>query len=207
MTGSPTVHVIATGMTNELSVRAGLERCGATAVFTDRAVTVRDAEFVVLPGVGSFAAGMRGLRANSLDAAVRARVQADRPLLAVCLGMQLLGVGSDESPGVEGIGAFGHRAERFDAATTGCLVPQLGWNEVQAVDGARYLGAADWFYFANSYRVGTAPEGCRAACADYGGSFVAAFERGTTLACQFHPELSSRAGQELLTRWLAGGGS
>jgi imidazole glycerol phosphate synthase glutamine amidotransferase subunit len=141
---------------------------------------------------------MEGLEADGRAARLRERVRARRPLLAVCLGLQLLCEGSEESPGVPGVGAVPGRATRFPR---GVRVPQLGWNLVQAGPGPGLVENGH-FYFANSYRLDRAPAGWRAATSDHGGRFVAAFEDGPVLACQFHPELSGGAGLGLLGRWI-----
>ena len=133
--------------------------------------------------------------------AVRRWFADGRPALAVCLGLQLLGTGSEESPGVEGLGVTGVRAGRF---TEGVRVPQLGWNRIEPAGACRVLEGG-YAYFANSYRWERVPEGWDGAWADHGGPFVAAIERGPVVACQFHPELSGRWGQDLLTRWLDAG--
>ncbi|MBC7794343.1 MAG: imidazole glycerol phosphate synthase HisHF, partial [Clostridia bacterium] len=105
---------------------------------------------------------------------------------------------STESPGATGMNVITAEVTRFEGEVR---VPQLGWNQVAAGDGARYLrdGVA---YFANSYRIVSASTGWVTATADYAGTFVAAAERGSVLACQFHPELSGAWGAELLKRWL-----
>ena len=133
---------------------------------------------------------------------MRERVAAGRPTLAICLGMQLLGTASEESPGAEGLGVFPATARRFPSTV---VAPQLGWNEVRPAEGARIL-ARGYAYFANSYRLESVPDGWTGTLADHGGPFVAALERGDVVACQFHPELSGAFGRGLLTRWLGGGG-
>ena len=121
-----------------------------------------------------------------------------RPTMAVCLGLQMLVETSEESPGLKGLGAAPGHVTRFPR---GMAVPQLGWNQITPEPGARLLKKG-YAYFANSYCLRQAPEGWKAATADYGGPFVGAMERGAVLACQFHPELSSSFGLELMRRWL-----
>jgi imidazole glycerol phosphate synthase glutamine amidotransferase subunit len=194
------VLVVKTGTANTASVLAGLRRVGATPRLTDEPGEVRDATHVVLPGVGAFAAAMEELRDKQLVAPLRERLAAGRPTLAICLGMQLLGTGSEESPGVEGLGVVDAVARRFPA---GLAVPQLGWNNMEAAPGCRTLEDGS-VYFANSYRLQAVPDGCVGALAVHGAPFVAAFERERLLACQFHPELSGAFGRRLLQRWLEG---
>ncbi len=206
MSAAPEVAVIATGTANIASVCAAFTRLGARATTTTEPEVVANAPFVVLPGVGAFGAAMAALRAHDLVDPLRARLAADLPLLCVCLGQQLLAASSEESPGVAGLGVIPARIVRF---ASHLRVPQLGWNTIELpksepTSGPRML-RADAFSFANSYCLRTAPPGWRVATADHGGTFVAAMERGRTLACQFHPELSGAAGKTLLRTWLEGG--
>lgn len=192
---SRTVHLVPTGTANLASVRAALERLGARTAEARDAASVRDAQLLILPGVGSFAAGMSALRGYGIVGALRARIADDRPTLAICLGLQLLGTGSEEDPGVAGLGALPGLARRLPE---GVRLPQIGWNAVRGLCGA----TSAWF--ANSYALREAPAGWRAAWSVHGAPFVAALERGRVLACQFHPELSGPAGAALLARWLDG---
>ena len=203
---SAEVLIVPTGGANVASVIAGMERIGASARIDATPERVAAAERVVLPGVGAFGAAMTELESTGLDAALRERIAADRPTLAICLGLQLLAEESDESPGVDGLGVFPGRVEPFPTDSRvpqmGLRVPQMGWNRIEAEDGTTLLRSG-FFYFANSFRLTQVPDGWTAARAEYGGSFVAALERGSVLACQFHPELSGESGRALLERWLA----
>lgn len=196
------VAVIRTGTANLASVLAGLKRAKCKAVLVDEPGAVTSADYVVLPGVGSFSAAMDELNSRGLVEAIRQRVIKARPTLAICLGLQVLGNNSEESPGIEGIGVFDVQASRFDKTL---CVPQLGWNLVQPAPSCRFL-TEGYGYFANSYRLTEIPRGWTGATADYGGAFVAAIERGPVLACQFHPELSGKWGAALIERWLDAAG-
>ncbi|MCU0225941.1 MAG: imidazole glycerol phosphate synthase subunit HisH [Acidobacteria bacterium] len=199
MPARPEVVVVPTGTANLASVRAALERAGAAPRLASGADDVLRAARLVLPGVGSFGAAMENLATAGLTEALRARAVDGRPLLAICLGLQLLAESSDESPGVAGLALFPGRITRF--AAEGIRIPQLGWNTVEPDARCRLLTSGH-AYFANSYRLEQAPEGWHAAWSDHGGRFVAALERGRALACQFHPELSGAWGQALVARWL-----
>ena len=197
------VTIIATGVANTASVAAALRRCGAVTELTVDRDRVRTAEHLILPGVGSFAAGMACLREHDLSAVLRERVQSGRPTLAICLGMQLLFAESEESPGVKGLGIVDDVVRRFGDEVR---IPQFGWNRVEAGDGCRLLESG-WAYFANSYRAERGPDDWSCATADHGGTFIAAMERGGLLACQFHPELSGPWGLSLVRRWSNAGRS
>lgn len=192
------VCIVRTGIANLASVIAGLRRAGASVHLTEGPDEVEKAQAVVLPGVGAFGAGMQTLRQNALVDALRERIGAGKPTMAVCVGLQLLLEASEESPGVAGLGVVAATAERFSGNVR---VPQLGWNLVEpAADGK--LIEKGHAYFANSYRLRHPPEGWTCAMTDHGGPFVSAMERGAVLACQFHPELSAQWGLGLLRRWL-----
>ena len=190
--------VIRTGTANTASVQAGLRRAGADPILSHDPAEIRDAEHVVLPGVGAFAAARDALDADGLAEIIAARITAGRPTLGICLGLQLLAEGSEESAGAVGLGLISGHATRFGADVR---VPQLGWNEVSPDDDCALL-TPGYAYFANSYRLLETPDGWAAAFTDHGGRFVSAVERGAVLACQFHPELSGAWGLALLRRWL-----
>lgn len=194
------VIVARTGTANTASVLAGLTRAGAQPVLTHDPDAVRDADHVVLPGVGAFAAARTALDEAGLTESLTDRIEAGRPTLGICLGLQLLCASSDESPGVMGLAVVDGHIERFGDDVR---VPQLGWNEVLPDDRCLWIEPG-YAYFANSYRLRHPPAGWNVARTDHGGRFVSAIERGDVLACQFHPELSGPWGLALLKRWLEG---
>lgn len=183
------IAIIDTGIANTASVSAAFERLGCSVTLTRDPQRVSGASFVVLPGVGRFGEGMRSLRASRLDRVIAERIKQDRPLLGICLGLQLLCVGSEESPGIEGLGLIDAMVTRFPATIR---TPQHGWNRV----GNGYA------YFSNSYRVGSIPDGWDGELSDHGGEFIASLRRGRTYACQFHPELSGAWGAGVLRSWI-----
>lgn len=195
---SKTVHYIPTGVANTASVRAAFERTGVTGQPTRKPEQVRTEDYVVLPGVGSFGPGMSFLREHDLVGPLRERIRNDHPTMAICLGMQLLGEGSEESPDEAGLGILPETVREFPE---GVRRPQFGWNRV-VPDGDATFFSEGYAYFANSYRLETIPEDWTGARAEYGGSFVAGLERGNVVACQFHPELSGTYGHDLLNDWL-----
>ncbi|MBD3219842.1 imidazole glycerol phosphate synthase subunit HisH, partial [bacterium] len=187
--------VIPTGTANLASVLGALARVGASATVAETPRALDEATAIVLPGVGSFAAGRRGLEDRGLVGPLTEWAAEGRPLLAICLGLQLLADGSEEADDTPGLGVIGGVASRLPDTVS---VPQLGWNLVR--DGE--LVRDGYAYFANSYRLTAEPAGWRAAWADHGGPLVASLERGPQLLCQYHPELSGGWGHELLARWL-----
>jgi imidazole glycerol phosphate synthase glutamine amidotransferase subunit len=193
------VIVVSTGSANLASVFAGLRRLGATPQLCDAPAQITAASHVVLPGVGAFGAAMERLSAQRYVEPLVARLKAGRPTFCVCLGLQLLGEQSEETPGVRGLGLIPGGVQRFPAHVR---VPQFGWNKLNAGPDCTLLQTG-YAYFANSYRFVAPAPGWAVALAEHGGLFVAACERGAVLGCQFHPELSGPWGQALLARWLA----
>ena len=195
----PSAFVIDTGVANIASMRVALDRLDIQNQLTVQPSDVACGDLVILPGVGSFRAGIDRLRELQLDKPVIERIAAGKPTLAVCLGMQMLCESSDESPGVQGLGILPVKVSRFQAPQK---IPQLGWNEVLT----RCSGPVDsgYAYFANSYCIEQQPPGWDVAKTVYGCSFVSAAWRDRVLACQFHPELSGRWGLALMRRWADG---
>ena len=193
------VAVVDSGVANLASVENAFRTLG---VNTKRARTPRDLEHashLVLPGVGSFEAGMSRIRELGLEETIKSLAYNGKPLLAICLGMQLLSESSDESPGIRGLGIIQGRFRRLPDSVR---VPQLGWNVVEASPACRTLRTG-MAAFANSYALFSIPRGWNAATTEYGNRFVAALERDRILACQFHPELSGDFGLGLIRDWLS----
>lgn len=192
------VSIVQTGVANTASVVAAFERCGVEATRAATAGDVEAASLLVLPGVGSFGAGMEALRAAGIVDVLRARIEADRPTLAICLGMQLLCASSEESPGVEGLGVIDARVESLSQPPK----PRFGWNRVAPEAGCEVI-TEGFAYYANSFGVRERPAGWACATSALEAPFVGALQRGAVVACQFHPELSGPWGLDLLRRWMA----
>jgi imidazole glycerol phosphate synthase glutamine amidotransferase subunit len=190
--------IVPTGTANTASIMAALNRLGASIGEAATADDVATSSGVVVPGVGAFGAAMAEIESMGLRNALYDRIEANRPTLAVCVGMQLLSGASEESPGAVGLQVLEERVSRFG---DGVSVPQMGWNTVEPGQDAR-LVEPGWAYFANSYRFDRVPTGWVGSRSDHGGTFVSALEKGDVLACQFHPELSGEWGARLLDRWL-----
>jgi len=201
MTG-PLVAVLDYGIGNLSSAQKALVRTGADARLTRDAGLVADADGVVLPGVGAFGACMDALRTSGLDGVAVRAATGDRPFLGVCVGMQLLFEGSDESPGVPGLGVLPGTLRRLP---DGVKRPQMQWNVVDVRRPSRLFASVDdpvWMYFVHSFAAPADAPGVVATC-DYGGPFAAAIERGPLWATQFHPEKSGSVGLELLRGFVA----
>lgn len=190
--------LIQTGVANTASVRAAFMRAGVDLDLIETPSQVASLDYVVLPGVGAFAAGMGALREQGLVEPLRERITRKQPTMLVCLGMQLLCSSSDESHGEVGLDIINAHVGSFTSEVT---TPHFGWNWVEPEGTTTYLRPG-YAYFANSYRLEEPPDGWRYAHVDHGGRFVAALEHDSILAVQFHPELSGAYGQALIERWL-----
>ena len=195
------VTVVRTSTANLASVLTGFERLGCTVRTTADADEVAAADRLVLPGVGAFAAARHAIAAHGLEDALRERIERARPTLGICLGMQLMARGSEEAPGVPGLGVLDGVVGSYQSGEEGWRVPQMGWNLVTPAEGCEIVPRG-YAYFANSYRLKTASGDWLPVWCDYAGRFLAAVERGPVVGCQFHPELSGDYGKALLTRWL-----
>ena len=194
-----TITIVETGLANIASVRAAFKRLGRQTRLTNDPNEVRQADRVVLPGVGSFGAGMTQLNQLDLVEPLRTRIADDRPTLGICLGLQLLATQSEESIGVKGLSCLQTEVKQFPG-TVKC--PQFGWNWI-ANENTSVLGEGGYVYYANSYRLTQCPDGWSSGWTKYGGDFVGCLQRGSVVACQFHPELSGAYGSEVIKRWLS----
>ena len=196
------IAVLDYGIGNLRSAEKALQHVGAEAELVGDPVTAMAADGVVLPGVGSFGRCMAALRSSGLDRVAVAAVSSGKPFLGICVGMQMMYEGSEESPGVDGLGLLPGVVRLLPP---GVKRPQMQWNvlsvtrtDCRLLDG---LGAEPWMYFVHSY---AAPEGedVVATC-DYGGPVVAAVGRQRMWATQFHPEKSGATGLKLLANFAA----
>jgi glutamine amidotransferase len=200
---APLVAVLDYGIGNLRSAVKALELVGATAVLTADAGVVAAADAVVLPGVGAFGRCMEALRTAGLDGPAVAAVESGRPFLGICVGMQMLFDGSEESPGVTGLGVVPGVVRWIPP---GVKRPQMQWNTVQVERSDDpmfdHLGVDPWLYFVHSLVGEPSDRADVAATCDYGTRLVAAVRRGNVFATQFHPEKSGRAGLQLLHNFL-----
>ncbi|MEJ5946845.1 imidazole glycerol phosphate synthase subunit HisH [Pseudokineococcus basanitobsidens] len=207
---SPRVVVLDHGSGNVRSAVRALEATGAHVTLTGDRGAALAADGLVVPGVGAFAAVARDLRAVGGHEVVAERLAAGRPVLGVCVGLQVLfGRGlehaADEASAAAGLGLWPGDVARLPSG----VVPHMGWNTVEAPAGSTLFGAEpdpdERYYFVHSFAVQrwTGPASARVTWAEHGVRFVAAVEDGPLSATQFHPEKSGDAGQRLLRRWVA----
>jgi len=192
---------------NTLSVSRALQKVGAKVDLTPDPERVGAADAVVLPGVGAFGDCMRKLRDRGMDEACREAFRSGKPFLGVCVALQVIFEGSEESPGVEGLGLMSGEVVRFEG--DGLKVPHIGWNEVSLVRDHSVLQSLDGdaFYFVHSYYPVPEDTGDLIGETDYAMRFCSVAGRENLVAVQFHPEKSSRAGLKLYENFLAWAGS
>jgi imidazole glycerol-phosphate synthase subunit HisH len=196
----PHIAVLDYGIGNLRSAEKALDHVGADARLTADVDVVDQADAVVLPGVGNFGRCMEALRSTGLDAVATAAASSGRPFLGICVGMQMLYSGSEESPGVTGLGILSGTVRRLPPGTKH---PQMQWNTLRVtaptplLDG---LGDEPWMYFVHSYAPEPGPE--VVAVCDYGGEVTAIAQRDNVMATQFHPEKSGTAGMALLANFV-----
>jgi glutamine amidotransferase len=209
--GVKKVVVLDYGSGNIRSAERALSRVGADVTVTSDARAALDADGLVVPGVGAFAACMAGLRAVDGPRIIGRRLAGGRPVLGVCVGMQVLfDRGVEHGRDAEGCGEWPGVVEQLKAP----VLPHMGWNTVETPQGSvLFAGLEDArFYFVHSYGVREFPLGTegpptrlappKVTWAEHGDRFVAAVENGALSATQFHPEKSGDAGAALLTNWL-----
>ncbi len=201
----PQVVVFDYGSGNLRSADRALQRVGADSEITADERKALDADGLVVPGVGAFAACMTGLRRAGGDEIIAKRLAAGRPVLGICVGMQILfSEGREHGTETRGCAAWPGVVDRLDAT----VLPHMGWNTVTPPqDSALFAGevSGERFYFVHSYAVKKwgADPGCpRLTWATHGQRFLAAVEDGPLCATQFHPEKSGDAGAALLKNWL-----
>lgn len=213
------IALIDYGIGNLRSVQKALEHVGADVALTDDATAIAAAAKVVLPGVGAFGDGMKGLRARGLVDVIHAVVHAGTPLLGICVGMQVLFEESEELGRHEGLGILPGRVRLFGgpwferATSTGeagpalLKVPHTGWNEVRACGPSALLDGLplhSFAYFNHSYYC-DAQGADVLAYTDYGSNFASIVGRGRVYGIQFHPEKSQNVGLKLLRNFVERG--
>jgi glutamine amidotransferase len=198
----PPIALVDYGVGNLHSAAKALDRAGADVrVVTTVADAGLGAAGLVVPGVGAYGACLQGLGTVGGPAAVADWLAGGRPLLGICVGMQLLFQASEEGPVADGVGALHGKIRRLGG---GVKIPHIGWNQVTVRPGSRlFAGLPDGtrFYFVHSYAPEADGEAVAAVC-DHGGRFAAAVESGNLFGTQFHPEKSGHAGLALLENFV-----
>jgi imidazole glycerol-phosphate synthase subunit HisH len=189
------IAIVDYGAGNLTSVKKALDWLGYECAITSAPGQVAKAAKIVLPGVGHFAS-TANLERSGLRDAISGAIARGVPFLGICVGMQWMFEGSQESPETSGLGILRGECERFPVEVKS---PHVGWNDLQILPASRLLRglpAHSFFYFTHSFRAPV--EDATVACCEYGGKFSAAVERDHVFGVQFHPEKSGAAGLNVL---------
>lgn len=192
------IGIIDYGMGNLHSVKNALDFIGADSFVSDSIDELSAADGLILPGVGAFPDAMERLHATGIDEFVRRYVK-DKPLIGICLGMQLLFDKSYEFRECDGLSLIGGEVVRIEEDNL--KVPHMGWNELSIVNPspiAATLGDGDHVYFVHSYKANVRDRADLVAVTDYGSEVTAIVARGNVYGCQFHPEKSENVGLDIL---------
>ncbi len=199
-----TIALLDYGAGNVRSIRNAVQKLGFSFTEVTSAEDIFSADKLLFPGVGSFGLVMNQLRERGYAEPLRQRILAGKPFLGICVALQVLYAGSEESPGIAGLGIFPGQVRRFPSGEV--AVPQIGWNGVKLQQNsplfAGYQG--EKLYFVHSYfaPLTETPDGWQLAYTDYGCEFVSAVQSGAVAAFQFHPEKSGAAGLNILGNYL-----
>ena len=194
---SEKIVIIDYGMGNLHSVNKAMKYVGAEVEVTSEATKIAKADKVILPGVGAFGDCMLNLEKYGLVPVIKETLASDKPFLGICLGMQLLLEGSEDAPGIQGLGFFKGQVEKIK---TDLKVPHMGWNSLVLKNPSPLLAksADGYVYFVHSFHAVPEDKAIITAVCNYGIEVTAAVGRANVQAVQFHPEKSSKVGLGIL---------
>lgn len=187
---------------NVKSVVKAVEVCGATAVLTDNPQIIVKSQGLIVPGVSAFGACIESLKKKNLTEFLKNYISSGRKYLGICLGYQILFESSEESPGYEGLSIFKGIVKRFPK---NLKVPHIGWNSVKIAKQTEMfkdIPDESYFYFVHSYYPEPADKEIISGYTDYGIKFASCIESKNIMACQFHPEKSSKHGLQLIRNFI-----
>ena len=196
------IAIIDYGMGNLFSVEKAFVKLGAQVVVTSSPEVILSADKVVLPGVGAFGDCMGNLVEYGLVDVIHEVIGRGTPFLGICLGLQMLFDGSEEAPGIKGLGIFSGMVRKIVAPDL--KIPHMGWNSLEFASGSQLfatMSAETYVYFVHSYHAVPEDEGLITAVAIYGAPVTAAIGRGNVQAVQFHPEKSGTVGLAMLSNF------
>ena len=197
------IAIVNYGLGNLHSVHKAVVKVGGEALVTENAADIRRADKVILPGVGAFADGMQGLAERGLVEVVQEAARSGKPLLGICLGMQLLFDESEEQGVSQGLGLVPGKVRLFENKTV--KVPQIGWNQLhfeKANPLLEGLQPGDYVYFNHSYYCEPAEQADTLISTEYGLRYASSIQRGNLFGVQFHPEKSQRVGLQILRNFV-----
>ena len=190
------------GVGNLYSVAKAAAYVGGDVKISSSADDIQRAEKIILPGVGAFGDCMKNLEATGLIATIKAEISSGKPILGICVGMQILFAGSEESPCVDGLKIFSGQVRKIRAGDL--KIPHMGWNSIKFGDSKLFngLSGSPYFYFVHSYHAAPDDKNIIAATTTYGEEVTAAIEFENIFATQFHPEKSGDVGLHVLKNFV-----
>jgi glutamine amidotransferase len=202
------IALIDYGISNLRSVQKAFEHLDTEVTLVDTPDRLARAERLILPGVGAFPAGIKGLRERNLIEPIKQAAREGKPLIGICLGMQLLFESSDEMGDTQGLGLLSGQVTRIGRSSmvSGLKIPHMGWNQLDVVREhalVRDLVSGSYAYFVHSYAVYPDQREIVLATTDYGSQFASIVGRGNVCGLQFHPEKSQAVGLKLLRNFLS----
>lgn len=210
MSHEPKIAIVDYGVGNIHSALKAFRRFAPEARVTEEADEIASADALVLPGVGAFEAGMKGLRVRGLVPVVKNFAASAKPMLGICLGAQVMLERGYEFGEHEGLGLIAGEVVLFSGLAPGTKVPHMGWNKIYAPAGKSWnktvlskLPDEGEVYFVHSFVLKPVDEAAAIACAEYGGQeFCAVMQKGNIAGCQFHPEKSGRDGLKIIENFV-----
>ncbi|MCC8160758.1 MAG: imidazole glycerol phosphate synthase subunit HisH [Oscillospiraceae bacterium] len=199
------IAIIDYGAGNLHSVKNALDFLGADSIITGSSKEILEADKVILPGVGAFGDAMRCLNGSGLSDTVKLTAESGKPLLGICLGLQLMFEESEESPGAEGLGIFKGKTVKIPDGEN-LKIPHMGWNSIKITKESKILkniGTEPYVYFVHSYYINAEDADVVSAYTEYGQRLDIAVEKGNIFATQFHPEKSGETGMKILKNFIA----
>lgn len=190
------------GVGNLYSVEKAVAYVGGDVKISSSAADIQRADKIILPGVGAFGDCMKNLEATGLIPTIEAEISAGKPILGICVGLQILFAGSDESPCVDGLKIFGGQVKKIRAGDL--KIPHMGWNSIKFGNSKLFAGLSGepYFYFVHSYHASPDDKNIIAATTTYGEEVTAAIEFENIFATQFHPEKSGDVGLHVLKNFV-----
>ena len=190
------------GVGNLYSVEKAVASVGGDVKISSSADDIRRADKIILPGVGAFGDCMKNLEATGLIPTIKQEISAGKPILGICVGMQILFAGSEESPCVDGLKIFGGHVRKIRAGDL--KIPHMGWNAIKFGDSKLFAGMSGepYFYFVHSYHAAPDDKNIIAATTAYGEEVTAAIAFENIFATQFHPEKSGDVGLHVLKNFV-----
>jgi glutamine amidotransferase len=186
------------GTGNLHSVKAAFLRIGMSLTLSSDPSEIDSADFVILPGVGAFGDAMERLNETGIASALKKRFYDGKPLLGICLGMQLLFDSSDEAPGMAGLGLIKGHFEKLSPKPDALKIPHMGWNTLDEAGNTSLNYDGNWAYFVHSYALASSEPGVILYTTQYGEAIPAVVRKNNAAGFQFHPEKSGRIGEKML---------